>query len=86
MLSTGFSKEFTHFFNALNRFAKACIQRRGSILAWIIILSFYGADTIAEVKLLISPFFCADLLIYEINCWVFKQFYITCNNFYIINN
>ncbi len=31
----------------------AAIQRRGSILAWIIILSVYGADTIAEVKLLI---------------------------------
>jgi hypothetical protein len=34
----------------------ADIQRRGSILAWIVILSVYGADTIAEVKLLISPF------------------------------
>ncbi len=34
----------------------ADIQRRGSILAWIIILSVYGADTIAEVELLISPF------------------------------
>ncbi len=29
---------------------------------------------------LISPF----LLIYEINYWVFIQFYFTCNNFYII--
>jgi hypothetical protein len=29
----------------------ADIQRRGPILAWIVILSFYGADTIAEVKL-----------------------------------
>jgi hypothetical protein len=26
---------------------RAAIQRRGSILAWIVILSFYGADTIA---------------------------------------
>jgi hypothetical protein len=34
----------------------AAIQRRGSILAWIVILSVYGANTIAEVKLLISPF------------------------------
>jgi hypothetical protein len=34
----------------------AAIQTRGSILAWIVILSVYGADTIAEVKLLISPF------------------------------
>jgi hypothetical protein len=34
----------------------ADIQRRGSILAWIIILSVYGADTIAETKSLISPF------------------------------
>jgi hypothetical protein len=31
------------------------IQRRGSILAWTVILSVYGADTITEVKLLISP-------------------------------
>ncbi len=35
---------------------RADIQRQGSILAWIVILSVYGADTIAEVKLLISPF------------------------------
>ncbi len=34
---------------------RADIQRLGSILAWIVILSVYGADTIAEVKLLISP-------------------------------
>jgi hypothetical protein len=34
----------------------AYIQRQGSILAWIPILSVYGADKIAEVKLLISPF------------------------------
>ncbi len=34
----------------------AAIQRRGSIWAWIVILSVYGADTIAEVMLLISPF------------------------------
>jgi hypothetical protein len=34
----------------------ADIQRQGSILVWIVILSVYGADTIAEVKLLISPF------------------------------
>jgi hypothetical protein len=27
--------------------AGAAIQRRGSILAWIVILSVYGADTIA---------------------------------------
>jgi hypothetical protein len=27
--------------------SRAAIQRRGSILAWIIILSVYGADTIA---------------------------------------
>jgi hypothetical protein len=31
---------------------RAEIQRR----AWIVILSVYGADTNAEVKLLISPF------------------------------
>ncbi len=35
--------------------ARAAFQRRGSILAWIDFV-FYGADTIAEVKLLISPF------------------------------
>ncbi len=34
---------------------RAYIQWRGSILAWIVILSVYGADTIAEVKLWISP-------------------------------
>jgi hypothetical protein len=44
----------------------AYIQRRGSILAWIIFLSVYGADTIA-----IDP---ADLLTYEFNYWGFKQF------------
>ena len=32
----------------------------------------YGADTIGEVKLLISPF-CADLLIYEINIGVLNN-------------
>jgi hypothetical protein len=36
--------------------SRADHQRRGSILTWIVILSVYGADTIAEVKLLISPF------------------------------
>ncbi len=41
-------------------------HRRSSKLAWIVILPVYGADTIAEV--------CADLLIYEINYWFFKQF------------
>ncbi len=33
----------------------------GSILAWIVILSVYGADAIAEVKLLISPYLCWSL-------------------------
>ncbi len=37
-------------------FCMADIQRRGSILTWTVILSVYGADTNAEVKLLISPF------------------------------
>jgi hypothetical protein len=37
-----------------------CYSETGSILAWIVILSVYGADT--------------DLLIYEINYWIFKQF------------
>jgi hypothetical protein len=40
----------------LYMYMRTAIQRRGSILAWIVILSVYGADTIAEVKLLISPF------------------------------
>jgi hypothetical protein len=35
---------------------RAAIQRRGYILTWIIILFVYSADTIAEGKLLISPF------------------------------
>ncbi len=35
---------------------RADIQRRGSLLTWIVILSVYGGETIAEVKLLISPF------------------------------
>ncbi len=35
---------------------KADIQRLAAILAWIVILSAFGADTIAEVNLLISPF------------------------------
>jgi hypothetical protein len=45
---------------------RADIQR--PILAWIVILSVYGADTIA------TDLFLSDLLIYEINYWVFKQF------------
>ncbi len=36
--------------------SRASIQRRRFVLARIVILSVYGADTIAEVKLLISPF------------------------------
>ncbi len=32
------------------------IQRRDPIMTWSVILSVYGADPIAEVKLLISPF------------------------------
>ncbi len=40
----------------LDSIHRADIQKRGSILAWIVILSVYGADTIAEVNLLISPF------------------------------
>jgi hypothetical protein len=31
----------------LQKLNRAAIQRRGSILAWIVILSFYGVDTIA---------------------------------------
>jgi hypothetical protein len=37
--------------------SRADIQRRGSILAWIVILSVYAGEApLAEVKLLISPF------------------------------
>jgi len=42
----------------------AYIQRRGSISAWIVILSVYAADKIAEVRLLISPF-----LLWSLNLW-----------------
>ncbi len=49
---------------------RADIQRRDSILAWIVSLSVYGADTIA-VKLLISPFLRYEI---KISYWVFKQF------------
>ncbi len=35
---------------------RAAIQRRGSILAWIVILSVYGADTIASQVIDFSPF------------------------------
>jgi hypothetical protein len=42
--------------NNSHSISRADIQRRGSILAWIVILTVYGADTIAEVKLLISYF------------------------------
>ncbi len=49
------------------------IQIWDCIVAWSVILSVHGADIIAEVKLLISTF-CSDLLIYEINYLVFKQF------------
>ncbi len=54
-------------------------------MALSVILSVHGADTTAEVKLLIYPC-CADLLIYEINYWVSKQLEFACNNFYIIYN
>ncbi len=43
------------------RLTGAYIQRRGSILAWIVILSVYGADTVAEVMLLSSPILCLSL-------------------------
>jgi dipeptidyl aminopeptidase/acylaminoacyl peptidase len=46
----------TSFFISSRTKPRAAIQRRCSILAWILILYVYGADTIAEVKLLISPF------------------------------
>ncbi len=46
----------------------AAIQRQGSILSWIVSLSVYGANTIA-----IDLPFCADLLIYEINCWILNN-------------
>jgi hypothetical protein len=32
------------------------IQRRDSMMTWSVILSVHGADPLAEVKLLISPF------------------------------
>jgi hypothetical protein len=50
--------------------SNAAIQKRGTILARTVILSVCDAGTIA---IDLYPF-CADLLIYEINHWVFKQF------------
>ncbi len=44
----------------------ADIQRRGSILAWIVILSVYGADTIAEVELF-------DLSLSSLISWFMKS-------------
>ncbi len=48
--------ENEHKLRKMSPRTRADIQGHGSILAWIVILSVYGADTIAEVKLLISPF------------------------------
>jgi hypothetical protein len=48
---------------------RAVIQRRGSIPSWSVILSVYGADTIA-IDLSLS----ALILIYEKNYCVFKQY------------
>jgi hypothetical protein len=42
--------------NSKEKLVPADIQRRDCILAWSVILSVHGADPIAEVKLLISPF------------------------------
>ncbi len=42
--------------NSKEKLVPADIQRRDCILACSVILSFYGADPIAKVKLLISPF------------------------------
>ncbi len=44
------------FIKKIKKYWAAAIQRRSSILAWIVILSVYGANTNAEVRLLISPF------------------------------
>ncbi len=52
-------------FTITQAFTMADIQRRGSILTLIVILSVYGADTIAEVKLLISPF-----LHWSLDLWI----------------
>jgi hypothetical protein len=63
---------------------RAAIQGWGSILAWTVILSVYGADTIAthlSLSALISWFM--KLII---GVLTFKHFLFTCNNFYIINN
>jgi hypothetical protein len=47
----------------------AAILETGPRLAWIVILSVYGADTIA-VDLSLS----ALISLFEINFWVLKQF------------
>jgi hypothetical protein len=36
------------------KFTLGCYSETGFHMAWIVILSVYGADTIAETKLLIS--------------------------------
>jgi hypothetical protein len=66
---------------------RAYIQSRDSIygVERNFSVSVYGADPIAEVKLLVSPFLRWPLD-YEINYWVFKKFELTCNHLYIINN
>ncbi len=49
---------------------RADIQRRGTILAWIVILSVFMAQPQLQKSSCWSLPFCADLLIYEINSWV----------------
>ncbi len=53
---------------------KTGFQRRGSKLAWIVILSDYGGDTIGEVKLFISPFQLWPLDLWNHSIGFFKQF------------
>ncbi len=54
---------------------RADIQRHGSIFAWIVILSVYGADPIAEIKLLISPFLRWTLDLWKIESKKFTLLY-----------
>ncbi len=47
---------------------RAAIQRQGSILPWIVILSVYGTDTIA------TDLSLSALISWFMKSWVFKQF------------
>jgi hypothetical protein len=57
----------------LNDHSMADIQRRRSILAWIVIFCLFTAQTQLQESSYLSLPLCADLLIYEINYWVLNH-------------